>query len=88
MFLARTPGAAETATKSPAPREPLPNGYQETPAPVVGTNLRGKPVVLGYHEFVFTWTILKQEAMGGLAADSRHQLSRYSFTTWVAATAW
>lgn len=40
-----------------------PDGYQEEPVPVVGTNLAGEPVRQGYQSFIFTWSFLKQEHM-------------------------
>lgn len=43
-----------------------PDGYQEEPVPVVGTNLKGEPVRQGYPTFTFTWSFLKQSQMTAL----------------------
>lgn len=43
-----------------------PDGYQETPMPVVGYNLRGEPVRQGYPAITFTWSILLQDRLEDL----------------------
>lgn len=43
-----------------------PDGYQETPMPVVGYNLRGEPVRQGYESITFTWSILLQDRLEAL----------------------
>lgn len=43
-----------------------PDGYQETPIPVVGYNLAGEPIRQGYPQFIFTWTFMTQERLSAL----------------------
>jgi hypothetical protein len=43
-----------------------PDGYQESPIPVVGYNLLGEPIRQGYQQFIFTWSIMKQDRLSSL----------------------
>lgn len=45
-----------------------PDGYQETPIPVVGYNLRGEPIRQGYPQFIFTWSFMTQDRLSALMA--------------------
>lgn len=45
-----------------------PDGYQETPIPIVGYNLMGEPIRQGYPQFIFTWSIMIQQRLTSLMA--------------------
>lgn len=43
-----------------------PDGYQETPIPIVGYNLLGEPIRQGYAQFIFTWSFMTQQRLTAL----------------------
>lgn len=43
-----------------------PDGYQESPVPVVGYNLRGEPIRQGFPSIIFTWSFMRQEELTAL----------------------
>lgn len=46
-----------------------PDGYQETPIPVVGYNLAGAPIRQGFPQLIFTWSFMTQARLTALMAE-------------------
>lgn len=58
-----------------------PDGYQETPVPVVGYNLAGAPIRQGYPQLIFTWSFMTQPRMTALmlAYDAENPLVNITY---------
>lgn len=39
------------------------DGYQESPTPIIGYDLTGRPKRQGYQDITFTWSLMDQEDM-------------------------